>query len=130
MIRTVVIGLLCVAYVTSLTTTKAPHHHHTGTHHAHSGPTREPAEHENFRFIYESHSHMMLVATGKKCYIFSLSDSERGAIHTDAGIRAVELKLLSTLSTASVTEVTKDQLSAQVAHSCGHVDHYYKETIV
>ncbi|XP_060568892.1 uncharacterized protein LOC132727422 [Ruditapes philippinarum] len=128
MIRAVIIGLFCVAYAMSMTTTHKPHH----THHPHgTGPTHEPQEHEFFKFAYEPHSHMMVVVNGHLCYMFTLSDAERAAIHTDAGIRAVELKLLSTLSTASVTEVTKDQVNAKIAHVCGaHTTHYYKETTV
>ncbi|XP_060554595.1 uncharacterized protein LOC132715596 [Ruditapes philippinarum] len=124
MIRTLVFGLFCVAFAMSMTTKH--HHGHHGT-----GPTVEPAEHENFKFAYEPHSQMMIVVNGHKCYIFSLSDSERASIHTDAGIRAVELKLLSTLSTAAVTEVTKDQVPAKTAHVCGgHITNYYTQTTV
>ncbi|XP_060554007.1 uncharacterized protein LOC132715050 [Ruditapes philippinarum] len=128
MIRAVVLSLFCVAYAMSMTTTHKPHQ----THHPHgSRPTSEPAEHEFFRFSYEPHTHMMVVVNGHLCYMFTLSDAERAAIHTDAGIRAVELKLLSTLSTASVTEVTKDQIDVRIAHACGaHTTHYYKETTV
>ncbi|XP_060597900.1 uncharacterized protein LOC132751702 [Ruditapes philippinarum] len=121
-----IFGIFCVAYSLSMTTQKP---HHGGHGHHGTGPTVEPSEHENFKFIYEPHSHMMIVVNGHKCYMFMLSDSEKAAIHTDAGIRAVELKLLGTLSTASVTEVTKDKVAARVVHACGaHITHYYLQT--
>ena len=37
---------------------------------------------------------MMVVASAHKCYMFTLSDAERASIHTDAGIRAVEVDMI------------------------------------
>jgi hypothetical protein len=37
---------------------------------------------------------MMVVVSAKECYVFALSDSEKSAIHTDAGIRAVEVSFI------------------------------------
>jgi hypothetical protein len=46
-------------------------------------------------------------------------------------IHTFQLKLLSTLSTAAVTEVTKDQIPAKTAHVCGgHITNYYTQTTV
>jgi hypothetical protein len=38
---------------------------------------------------------MMVVVNGHLCYMFTLSDAERAAIHTDAGIRAVEVHFVT-----------------------------------
>ncbi|XP_060570688.1 uncharacterized protein LOC132728975 [Ruditapes philippinarum] len=125
MIREILICFMGVNFVLSMSTTKAPNLS-TAIH-----QTREPAEHETFLFKYEPHFHNMIVVTFidsvRTCYIFDLSDDERAAIHTDAGIRAVELRLLSTLKFVSVTEVTKDQLHRPTSRVCGTVQHYFKQ---
>ncbi|XP_045157188.2 uncharacterized protein LOC123523591 [Mercenaria mercenaria] len=122
MIRAIIISAVCVLSVLSMSTTKAPHHQH------HSKPTSEPAEHEGYKFIYEPHVHQMVVVTGHDCYVFSMSDAERTAVHTDAGMRALELRLLSTLSTNAVVTATKEDLDPKAAHACGHhITTFYKE---
>ncbi|XP_045157187.2 uncharacterized protein LOC123523590 [Mercenaria mercenaria] len=126
MIRAIIISVVCVASVWSATTippTTVRHHH---THHPR--PSTEPAEHETFKFVYEPHAHQMVVVTGHECYVFSLSDAERTAVHTDAGMKALELKLLSALSTNAVVTATKEDLNPKAAHACGgHITTYYKE---
>ncbi|XP_052220521.1 uncharacterized protein LOC127837436 [Dreissena polymorpha] len=52
------------------------------------------------------------------CYVATLSDAEHAQIHTDTGMRAVELSLLAGLSTATmVTDMTT--LDQQDVHTCG-----------
>ncbi|XP_045157189.1 uncharacterized protein LOC123523592 [Mercenaria mercenaria] len=131
MLRIIIASILCVSYVTAMTTTHKPHHghHHSNTtHRPHSNTTREPGEKDSFRFVYEPHTQQMVVVNVHDCYVFSLSDSEKVAVHTDAGIRALELKLLSALSTSAVVTTTKDQLNPHAAHLCGgHATAFYKE---
>ncbi|XP_060570690.1 uncharacterized protein LOC132728977 isoform X1 [Ruditapes philippinarum] len=134
MLRILLACFVCVSYVMCMTTTQRPHHVHNHNHthnhsHHHTNTTREPPARESFKFIYESHSQMMVVVSAKECYVFALSDSEKSAIHTDAGLRAVELRLLSALSTTAVTTITRDQLDPKAAHACGgHATTFYKES--
>ncbi|XP_060570680.1 uncharacterized protein LOC132728968 [Ruditapes philippinarum] len=123
----IIVTAFCAVSVWSATapspaTTKATHHHH------HSRATLEPAAHESFKFVYEPHMHKMVVVTGHECYVFSLSDAERADVHTDAGMKALELKLLTALSTNAVVTTTKEDLDAKAAHICGrHITTFYKE---
>ncbi|KAL4224042.1 hypothetical protein ACF0H5_017499 [Mactra antiquata] len=119
MMRILIIGVCITATLAS--TTDMPTTAHS---------TKEPNEVDTFKFVYEAHTHKMLLVNEHKCYIFTLSDSEIAGVHTDAGITAIELKLMSRLSTAVLTEVTKDSLNRYVQRSCGHnVAHYYNAVI-
>lgn len=103
------------------TTTKHGHHH--------SHPTAEPTEHDTYKFVYEPQTHKMVIVTGKECYVFSLTDAERVSVHTDAGIKAIELRLLTAITSNAVVATTKDQLDTKSAHICGgHTTTFYTQT--
>merc|ERR1711860_269212 len=108
MIRVLLVCVICVVYVQAGTTT---------THKPR--PTHEPNEHEGFRFAYEPNTHKMVVVSGNQCYIFTLSAAERVAVHSDAGIRTLELKFLGMLDTATKTAVTQEQVGNKLWHTCG-----------
>ncbi|XP_052774266.1 uncharacterized protein LOC128212914 [Mya arenaria] len=97
--------------------THAPHGSHA---------TLEPGEHETYKFAYEPRTHLMVVASGHNCYILTLSDAEQTSVHTDSGLRAIELKSLGLISTGTQTMTTKDNLDAHVVHVCGaHITNYF-----
>ncbi|XP_052217317.1 uncharacterized protein LOC127835091 isoform X3 [Dreissena polymorpha] len=100
------LGVIVACY--AATTHRPPH-----TTHAHNtGPTHEPAETDSITFQFQPLTFHLLVKTHPdkmtyNCYIAALSDSEHAQIHTDAGMRAVELRILASLGSATaVTDVS------------------------
>ncbi|XP_045177009.2 uncharacterized protein LOC123537378 [Mercenaria mercenaria] len=109
-------ALLCLVATTFASTT---------THHPHHTHTHEPNEGEAFTFAYNGRSHDLVIKhrSGKNymCYIASLTDDERHTVHTDGGMRAVELRILGLLSSSTVVEKTAiDQVNLKY---CGHAPH-------
>jgi len=101
-------------------------HHSTNMHHSHgTHATAEPSEHDLVRFVYEGHSHLMIMMAQKMCYIHTLTDTERSAVHTDVGIRTLELKLLNLLSSGTKTEVMIADQPKAIKNICGHALHIY-----
>ncbi|KAL4236304.1 hypothetical protein ACF0H5_004691 [Mactra antiquata] len=121
MLRVTIFSIVCLAVsMAATTTTKRPHTH----------ATREPSEHDTFRFVYEPHNHLMLVINSHTCYMFTLTDAERISVHSDTGIAALEMKFLSSLGSATLTTPTEDQLDRFLKHGCGgHITNYYVATI-
>ncbi|KAH3710603.1 uncharacterized protein LOC127858303 [Dreissena polymorpha] len=103
-------------------TTHRPHSTHAHTGH-HTTQPHEPGEFEtiSFQFSFQTGHLLVKVHPDKNtlnCYIATLSDAEHAQIHTDAGMRAVELRLLAALSTATMVtdKTTLDQHDVQ---ACG-----------
>ncbi|XP_060605247.1 uncharacterized protein LOC132757823 [Ruditapes philippinarum] len=96
------------------TTTPAPHQHH------------EHTEMESFSFHYDGASQLMLVMVDTKCYIWTLTHKQLQGVHTDDGLRAIELKVLGDIKDALYTVVPKVVLASSIQHGCGrHADSFY-----
>ncbi|XP_060590317.1 uncharacterized protein LOC132745419 [Ruditapes philippinarum] len=107
---------ICVAFaalvaVCLAATTQKPHHH-----------THEPNEGESFTFAYNGHTHDFIVRhrAGKTyiCYVATVTADEMHLVHTDAGMRSLELRILGLLSSA--TEVQPSAIDAGNVKLCGH----------
>merc|ERR1712179_525484 len=112
----VLIALSClVACVLAATTTHKPH----------TRATHEPSEHESVSFHYSPKTHNMIIKQTKgntlNCYVATLTMQQQHDVHTDAGIRSLELKLLS--QTGSATAVQSTSLDDGDVHACGHAPH-------
>ncbi|KAL4224678.1 hypothetical protein ACF0H5_015375 [Mactra antiquata] len=117
-IITLAVCLVSVCYAQM--TTKHPH------------VTREPNESEGLSFIYSGITHDLIVKqrVGKalSCYIADLTPDEEQHVHSDSGLKAVELRVLSQLSTATMETV--DMIHENNVKICGHAPvngtlHYY-----
>ncbi|KAH3883729.1 uncharacterized protein LOC127866409 [Dreissena polymorpha] len=100
-------------------------------------PTHEPAETDSITFQFQPLTFHLLVKTHPdkmtyNCYIAALSDSEHAQIHTDAGMRAVELRILAALGSATaVTDVStldKHDVTTCTAHFSMQ-PHYFTITV-
>ncbi|XP_052250581.1 uncharacterized protein LOC127857897 [Dreissena polymorpha] len=119
----VFISAIVVCY--GATTTHRPHstHAHTGHHSTMAHVTHEPSEVESISFEFNGKTgHLIIKVRPDKnttnCYVATLSDAEHAQIHTDTGMRAVELRLLAGLSTATMV-TDKTTLDQQDVHTCG-----------
>ncbi|XP_052774331.1 uncharacterized protein LOC128212959 [Mya arenaria] len=110
--------LLSAFVACSLAATLPPEMTTHVTHHPHSH-THEPAEHATITFYYDFHTHQMVLSKETNCYIFALSLAERQDVHTDAGMTALELKLVNLLTTGTMTTVSKDSLDHHLVNACG-----------
>ncbi|KAH3835478.1 uncharacterized protein LOC127879220 [Dreissena polymorpha] len=111
-------------------TTIKPNHvtHTTHAHFTHADhTTNEPAERDMITFQFQPTTHHLLVKTKPdrlttNCYIATLTDTEHANIHTDYGMRSVELRLLAALGSATaVTDVST--LDQRDIDSCGMYNH-------
>ncbi|KAK3584391.1 hypothetical protein CHS0354_010166 [Potamilus streckersoni] len=60
------------------------------------------------------------------CYIFTLTDQQKLDVHTDAGLKALELKLLPLIDSGHKNVVQKSDLSAELQRACGQSStHFY-----
>ncbi|KAH3788441.1 uncharacterized protein LOC127841222 [Dreissena polymorpha] len=114
--QTICIFLGVIVACFAATTHRPPHttHAHTNhTTHAHTNLPIEPWEiHITFQFQPLTFHLLAMTPPDRatktfKCFIATISDSEHAQIHTDAGISAVELKILAALESATaVTDVS------------------------
>lgn len=44
-------------------------------------------------FLYFSSQHMLIITRQAICYVFTLTDAERAQVHTDAGLRQLEVTI-------------------------------------
>ncbi|KAL4224677.1 hypothetical protein ACF0H5_015374 [Mactra antiquata] len=111
-------GFLAVACLISVcytqSTTKHPHMH-----------THEPNESESITFAYSGMTHDLIVKqrVGKtyNCYVADLTPEEEKHIHTDAGLRSAELRVLGQLSSATMEDMA--MIDAHNVKLCGHAPH-------
>ncbi|KAH3840259.1 uncharacterized protein LOC127880169 isoform X1 [Dreissena polymorpha] len=91
------------------------------THRPHA--THEPSEVDSVTFQYVSATHHLVVRwipdkNTYECYISTMTMAERNQIHTDAGMRAVETRVLGQLSSGTmVTDTTT--LDQHDVKACG-----------
>ncbi|XP_052774515.1 uncharacterized protein LOC128213057 [Mya arenaria] len=85
----------------------------------------EKPETDSITFHFDSVTRMLLVLSGNKCYIWSITNNEHNNIHTDDGLRAVELRVLKEIDDAFFTVVTPQILSPSIKQHCRYADHYY-----
>ncbi|KAH3788431.1 uncharacterized protein LOC127841221 [Dreissena polymorpha] len=115
--QTICIFLGVIVSCFAATTHRPPHttHAHTNhTTHAHTNLPIEPWEIHTIIFQFQPLTFHLLAMTPtdratktSKCFIATISDSEHAQIHTDAGMRAVELRILAALGSATaVTDVS------------------------
>ncbi|XP_052262860.1 uncharacterized protein LOC127866398 isoform X1 [Dreissena polymorpha] len=118
--------------------THTTHAHVTHTTHAHvTHTTLEPGETDTLSFQFLPTTLHLLVKTHPdkttyNCYIAALSDSEHAQIHTDAGMTAVELRVLAALGSATaVTDAST--LDKRDVNACGHMGtlqtHFFTITV-
>ncbi|KAL3855617.1 hypothetical protein ACJMK2_014945 [Sinanodonta woodiana] len=113
----IVASLVCLSYQQ---TTHAPIH----THAPHT--SHEPSVHEQFLFHYDYLTHKMVVISNHTCNIFTLSDQEKMDVHTDAGMTALEAKLIPMLDSTTKTVVQMSSLDHHLQQICGKgILHYY-----
>ncbi|XP_052283121.1 uncharacterized protein LOC127879990 isoform X2 [Dreissena polymorpha] len=94
--------------------------------------TSEPAETDMITFQFQPATHHLLVKKNSdrqttNCYIATLTDTEHAYIHTDYGMRSVELRLLAALGSATaVTDVsTLDQRDVDSCRTYSHAHTMY-----
>ncbi|KAL4227877.1 hypothetical protein ACF0H5_013318 [Mactra antiquata] len=114
----ILLGFLCMAFAATLTnvngeTTMMPTGN--GTHHHH-----ESNEMEQFSFNYDGRTHMLLVVKGSQCYIWRLTDLQKQMVHTDDGLRQIEIQVIRDIDSAMYTTVPRDILSNSIQQACGH----------
>ncbi|KAL3855603.1 hypothetical protein ACJMK2_014810 [Sinanodonta woodiana] len=81
--------------------------------------THESNEAASIFFYYDYLTHKMALRYGRTCYIFTLTDQQRTQVHTDAGIKALELTLLPLIDSGHKTLVQKSSLSTDLQRACG-----------
>ncbi|KAL4227876.1 hypothetical protein ACF0H5_013317 [Mactra antiquata] len=120
----ILLGISCLVFAATFTnvngaTTMMPTGN--GTHHHH-----ESNEIEQFSFNYDGRSHMLLVVKGSQCYIWRLTDTQRQMVHTDDGLRQIEIQVIRDIDSSMYTTVPGDILSSSINQACGHkVTNYF-----
>ncbi|XP_052797744.1 uncharacterized protein LOC128229888 [Mya arenaria] len=115
-----VYAVTLIAACWAATTVSNTHSTHAHTTHV----TREPTESETIFFQYNSHTHHLLIKTHKQkqgyyCYIYALTDDERVQVHTDSGLRAIEMHLLTLLTYAHTIDDVSTIKTSDV-RMCSH----------
>ncbi|XP_060605248.1 uncharacterized protein LOC132757824 [Ruditapes philippinarum] len=91
----------------------------TTTHH-------QPYEFENFVFQFDGTTGTMTVRSSNKCYIWQITTQEHQQIHTDDGLRNVELRVLKEMNNAYYTVVPKSILHPTIQYACTkQASHFY-----
>ncbi|KAL3855735.1 hypothetical protein ACJMK2_014940 [Sinanodonta woodiana] len=101
--------------------------HHT-SHHT-NGPytTHEPSITQQYTFHYTQVTQKMFVRKDMNCYIFLLTVQERINVHTDSGLRALEVQFIQMIITGIKTEIVDTSaLDHSIRLGCGSsTQHYY-----
>ncbi|XP_052282475.1 uncharacterized protein LOC127879573 [Dreissena polymorpha] len=92
------------------------------THRPHGGHDHNEQDSATFQYV-GSTQHLLVQWYPDKstynCYIVSLTDVEKAQVHTDAGMRAVEIRVLGQLSQAALVH-DASTLNSHDVHACGH----------
>ncbi|XP_060605249.1 uncharacterized protein LOC132757825 [Ruditapes philippinarum] len=86
----------------------------------------EKTEYESFQFQFDGTTGMLAVRSMHNCYIWQLTDKEHQQVHTDDGIRNIELRVLKEIDNAYYTVVPKGILHPAILNACTrYSSHFY-----
>merc|ERR1712243_324366 len=97
---------LRVGFTAAATTPGTTHQHH------------EHPEKESFNFYYDGHTQMLIVHNSQACYLWVLTPDELNGVHTDSGLRNIELRVFKVIDSAYYTVVPSKILSSTIIKAC------------
>ncbi|OWF36593.1 uncharacterized protein LOC110441461 [Mizuhopecten yessoensis] len=134
-------------FYTGTHSTHQHHHHQTTKHHSGHDHTAHPTTHrpvdsnefDTATFYYDALSHTMVMHLGS-CYLMKLSAAQQQSVHTQHGLKSIELSLMRIAVNGQKTKITHDQvvaMSVHLSHMCPsqnnfllhHVVHHHTTTV-
>ncbi|XP_045157190.2 uncharacterized protein LOC123523593 [Mercenaria mercenaria] len=86
----------------------------------------EASKFESFQFQFDGITGMLAVRSLNKCYIWQITSTEHQQIHTDDGLRNVEIRVLKEIENAYFTVVPKAILHPSIVGACSKIaNHFY-----
>ncbi|KAL4236280.1 hypothetical protein ACF0H5_004667 [Mactra antiquata] len=91
-----------------------------------STPKPERFEFESFVFNFDGNTGLVTVHQKDECYLWPVTDDEHNQVHTDEGMRRVELRIITEIDDALYTVVPKAILNPTLIRSCSfQAKHFY-----